>query len=189
MTVRNVVIEESLGSIKRWGCCDYSPTLAAGEAQLAVESFAPLATLDRQYAKVSAGAIVEMTQAEQDAVDAARLPELKVAKSAAIDARTAELIAQGFAYDGEVFSLSLCAQSNLEGIYPVRNEAGVSWPIQWSTLDNAAVYSIPDAAAFEAFYFAALGTKRARLDSGNALKAQVAAAASKAEVDAVEDNR
>lgn len=117
------------------------------------------------------------------------LPAARDAKFAAIDGRTSELIAQGFSYGGKVFSLSANAQQTYTGLYAVRNEVLVSYPVKVNTLDNLDNLLLTDAGAVTGFYLTAVGTYRARLDSGTALKDLVRVAVDLAAVAAVADTR
>jgi hypothetical protein len=130
-----------------------------------------------------------MNQSEKDAVDATLLPAAQLAKCKEIDARTDELIAAGFTYDSKTFSLSQAAQSRLTGINQVRDDAAVTYPIVWNTLDDSDTLSIVDSAALLTFYLTAMGTYRTHVDSGTALKDDVRAATTIAAVDAVVDSR
>ncbi len=120
------------------------------------------------------------------------LQEAKDFKHAAIDVRTEELIAAGFEFptgSGLWFSLSSHAQRNLQGLDQVRDLPEVIYPVAWNTLDDSAVLSIPDSATAHGFFLTAFAVYRAHLDSGTALKDQVRAATTVAEVDAVVDAR
>jgi len=117
---------------------------------------------------------------------------LQEAKNAEIDRNTGDLIAQGFQFPpstGLIFSLSATAQTNLLGLESARLDPAFIYPVEWNSIDDEAVYSIPDAATAHSFYLTALGTIRAWKDSGTALKDQVRAATTPAEVAAVVDNR
>lgn len=119
------------------------------------------------------------------------LPEYKLEKQRAIDARTAELIFQGFTYGGKTLSLSISAQSYWTNLYQARNimAAGGLFPLTVNTLDDLDTYSVASVADAEGLYQTAVGTMTSRLASGTALKNQVRAATTKAEVDAVVDSR
>lgn len=125
-------------------------------------------------------------------VDSISLAGVKAAKFQAIDEKTVELIRRGFEFppgSGQRFSLSNEAQSLLLGAYQSRNDPLFTYPLVWNTLDDAGALEIPDAATLYLFYLQATGTVRAHRDSGTALKSQVRAATSVAEVAAVEDTR
>ena len=135
------------------------------------------------------GIVEEMTQAEKDAVDGALVSAAKIAKKADIDAKTGALIAGGFDYDNHHFSLSPGAQMNLVGLQKGIDAGAITFPHKMSTDDASIEYSVPDEAAYTAIYLTAVGTVKAAMDSGRALKLLVAACTTLAEVEAVEDLR
>jgi len=109
----------------------------------------------------------------------------KKAKIECIDLRTATLIAGGFSFDGNTFSLSQNAQINWVGLKTL--ESVLTWPVNITTKgDNQ--YSL-EQADLDTFMGTGLAAKQAHLDSGRALKIQVNAAADQAALDAVVDNR
>ncbi len=59
----------------------------------------------------------------------------------------------------------------------------------YNTLDDMGAVSLANAQEVRNFFLTALATYRAAIDSGSALKAQVRAASTEAEVDAVVDDR
>lgn len=114
----------------------------------------------------------------------------KAKKNEEIDRRTGELIVtQGFAFDGQTFSLSLEAQSSWEGIgiakEPMNTAAMFPFPI---TARGDAEYELAYTDV-DGFLMAGLTVVATHKASGRALKALVLAAADVAAVDAVEDNR
>lgn len=190
-----VVTDISTGYVKRWGStdCSVDPGFdSETEINTEVPDLELLGTLDRTEIKVSGGILTEMSQAEKDAVETLLLDDYKIAKYLAFDARTNELILDGFEFppaSGYKFSLTIYGQLNLLGVYVVRDSPMMSWPLLWPTKLDDYEYSIPDAATFESFYLTAMGTIRAYRDSGTLLKETVRAATTKAEVDAVIDSR
>ncbi len=130
-----------------------------------------------------------------DGIVAAHDCDLKVAKNTKyvkIDERTDELFRSGFEYpakSGNIFSLSLAGQSKLHGLYALRNNLGLVYPIKCNTADDSVEYAIVDAASLEAFYLAAFGTARGYVDSGATLKEQIRTATTVEDVAAVEDAR
>lgn len=109
-----------------------------------------------------------------------------------IDARTDQLFAQGFEYpadSGKVFSLSVQSQMKITSAFLLREQPAFVYPVRWNTRDNSDAHEMADAAALAAFYMAAVGTARAHLDSGTALKDAIRAATTTAEVNAVVDDR
>jgi hypothetical protein len=118
------------------------------------------------------------------------LKAAKTQKIAAIDSNTHALIAAGFQYPtstGQIFSLSDNAQRTLLDADVQRND--LTYPVVWNTKDDTGTFALPNAATLHAFVLTGSTTIRAHLDSGTALKDQVRAATTIAEVDAVTDAR
>jgi len=120
--------------------------------------------------------------------DAEPLAELKARRYQEIDERTGELIAAGFTYDSVVFSLSANAQTNWIGLKQAADLALLTYPFGVSTKADAE-YFLDDDTDVNNFYATGLGTKVAHLASGRALRNQIIAATTKAEVDAIVDER
>lgn len=147
--------------------------------------------VDPKYWKISGDLVQEMSQAEKDVVDASELDEYKAAKIAKIDARTAELVMAGFPFDGQNFSMSEAAQRNWAGMGAVLGLGLLPFPLPISTVDEG-TYILNDSQhclQFIGAYMLYQADPNQPLGAGRALKAQVNAATTKAEVDAVEDNR
>jgi hypothetical protein len=116
-----------------------------------------------------------------------------------IDERTSELIGEGFTYDGKIFSLSRQAQSNMLGVRAAIADYRASgtlsafeaafFPLKFNTLDDTDSTGLALVDDFLTFYDTAMGTVRAYLDGGTALKAAIRAAVDIAGVDAVVDER
>lgn len=127
------------------------------------------------------------------------LLKAKEKKYVVIDNRTSELIGEGFTYDGKIFSLSRQAQSNMLGVRAAIADyraAGTLaafeaafFPLKFNTLDDDDSTGLATVNDFLAFYDTAMGTVRAYLDGGTALKAAIRSAVDIAGVDAVVDNR
>lgn len=116
----------------------------------------------------------------------------KASLCTAIDARTGALIALGFEFPpggGQRFSLSQEAQSRIMGADSLRLDPLFAYPLSWNTIDDMGVMSLPDAATVHAFCLTAVGTYRAHIDAGTALKDQIRAATTSAEATAVTDDR
>jgi hypothetical protein len=113
----------------------------------------------------------------------------KQRKFEAIDNRTSELIHEGFDFNGVTLSLSERAQIRIEGTDRARNDAAMVYPIVWNSLDDSVGVQLANATDVHNMYLTALGTLRARVDSGSVLKDQVRAAVTVAEVEAIVDNR
>ena len=110
----------------------------------------------------------------------------KAVCSSSIDAKTADLIAEGFVFDGVTFSLSGAAQLNHAADYMSRATLG---PVVYNNIDDTVAYVIPDVPTLEAFYAAAVATIRGHRGTGTVLKDQVRAATTIEEIDAIEDTR
>ena len=121
--------------------------------------------------------------------EAQQLSMVKASRFSTIDSKTDDLIAQGFTYNGKKFSLSLASQMKMMGAHEARDDAAMTYPIVWNTLGDDDVYAIQNSDDLHGFYLTGVGTVRARLDSGTALKNQVRNAATLAEVAAITDDR
>jgi len=121
------------------------------------------------------------------------LDELKQAKFAAIDERTAELISGGFLYGGRRFSLSASAQSYWNGLGNLAANGLLQpgdFPLVVDCLDDTeSPYEIVDVGDAVAIFSAAATTVKGFLVSGTNLKSQVRAAATPEELNAVLDSR
>ena len=96
------------------------------------------------------------------------IAEAKVFVKKKIDARTEELILNGFSFGGQVFSLSFTAQINWSNI-PNLPESFFPLPMLDKNGNN---YSLSYANRMN-FYLTAVGAKNAPIQSGNALYNQV----------------
>jgi len=123
----------------------------------------------------------------KDTIECLDLAEYKAYRISEINARTGELIALGYTYSGLQFPLSDHAQTNLLGIYSTKEL--LTYPIEWNNINDTQVYNITDATDVANIFLTALGTKKASLDSGTALKAQIEAAIDYLAVQAIIDNR
>lgn len=99
------------------------------------------------------------------------LEEAKAEKYAAIDARTRELLSNGFSYDGHIYSLSEAAQLRATGCLAAISL--MSFPILWNSQDDSYVLEIPDATTFQSFAGTMLYYLKNVIDGGTALKTQV----------------
>jgi hypothetical protein len=145
-----------------------------------------LSEVPREFWIVDGETVREMTAAEKDANC---LANCKIAKCAAIDARSDELIVAGFVHSSKTFSLSDAAQNRIMAVHQVRDDASLDYPIVWNTIDDLDTLSLADSAAVHAFYLAALDTYRGHVDGGTSLKDQVRAASTHAAVQAITDSR
>lgn len=125
----------------------------------------------------------------KESLEALDLDQYKACRFKEIDARTFELISQGFTYQSLVFSLSQNAQINISGMHQSRDDVAVTYPIAYSTLDDLNHYNVEDSADLHVMYLTALGTKKAHVDSGTVLKDAIRDAVDADAVLAVIDNR
>ena len=133
--------------------------------------------------------------ADIDALIATHSPALHLAKQAkitAIDQRTKALIDEGFEFpptSGQVFSLSASAQAVLLALEAARGDPLFAYPVIYNTKDESAIIQFDDSDGIHAFFVAAIGICRGHLDSGTALKNEVRAANTVAEVNTIVDPR
>lgn len=120
------------------------------------------------------------------------LESKRAARIMEVDRRTQELIDQGFEFppnSGQIFSLSTDAQINLSTANEARELPEFVYPVEFNLKDDAGTFSVPNADTLHSMYLVALGTKRARLQSGTDIKKDLRAATDETELDAVVDNR
>jgi len=117
----------------------------------------------------------------------------KEGKLYAIKKKTSLLVGGGsFEYppaSGKLFGMSEISQLNITGAFNSRNEGSFAYPVVFYTKDDLDSVSLADAAAVEAFHVAAVTAIRIIRDGGATLKAQLIAATTVAEVNAIVDNR
>lgn len=115
------------------------------------------------------------------------LAEYKAYRIEQINTKTGELVALGYTYKGYTFPLSSNAQDNLLGMITAKDY--LTYPINLNNIDDTAIYQIQNVADLTNLYLTALATKKARLDSGTALKSQINAAVDELAVSQIIDNR
>jgi hypothetical protein len=125
----------------------------------------------------------------KDKIKALSLDEYKDVRFKEIDATTFERISLGFSYNNLVFSLSQNAQINILGMDEVRDDPAMTYPIEYSTIDDLAHYTVTDSTDLHNMYLTALGTKKSWVDSGTVLKDAVRAAIDENAVSLIIDNR
>lgn len=127
-----------------------------------------------------------------EAHDPSDIKHQKPDRIRAIDQRTTQLIDKGFEFppgSGVRYSLSVESQSKLLGMDSLRDDPLFTYPVVYNSIDDLGEIAIPDSATIHSFFLMAVGTYRAHLDSGTALKAQIRAATTQEELDAVVDDR
>ena len=142
----------------------------------------------KYYWKIVGDYVVEMDQAEKDVVDEEELPGFKQEKIDAIDDRTSELICEGYEFDGKIFDTDPNAQFNWKNMFDLTNAGILPFPVATCTKFNMH-YEFVNQDSVNAFYLGGVGHIQGELASGRALKYQVLACTTKAEVDAIVDPR
>lgn len=117
------------------------------------------------------------------------LDDYKALRYHEIDTKTEEKIGLGFSYAGKVFSLSANAQTNILALDNTRDDPALSYPIEYSTIDDLDNYFVQNSTDLHNMYLTALATKKSWVDSGTTLKDSVRTATTHAEVDTIIDNR
>ncbi len=122
-------------------------------------------------------------------LSALTLEEYKSVRYNEIDSRTGELITQGFTYQNLVFSLSQNAQINILGLDNTKDDPALTYPIEYSTIDDSDHYYVQNATDLHYMYLTALATKKSYVDSGTLLKDAVRDAIDDDAVLLIIDNR
>lgn len=117
--------------------------------------------------------------------------ELEIAKFVRlfqVDTKTQRLISAGFTHNGMSFSLSPNAQMNWNALLTLHNAGVLSYPHRITRNDDL-YYHIQDAQELLQFIGGAMMGVEMHLESGRDLKAQIIAATTIDEVNAITDNR
>jgi hypothetical protein len=147
--------------------------------------------LSVEYWKLDGDEVLAMSTLERAEVEASLLTPFKVIRLEQIDARTEELIAQGFTHAGKNFSLSIAAQIKWTGAYELRAffTAADAFPFIVNTIGDDEAYSVTDEAELAQIYQTIGVTVLTVLGGDAALKIAVRAATTVAELNAVVDTR
>lgn len=175
----NGIIEVSTGYLLRAGFCSF--TAGSGEE---VRTDVPEPPHVKHHGDVC---VHRWTGTAWEVVT--DLDEVKREKYVAIDARTEEIISQGF-YFGDpvaIMSNSANAQRTWNGMAIM--SSSLSYPVTVPSLYDDTNLVLQNETETLQFYGVAVSAVRAGRDGGSALKDQVRAATTKEQVDAVEDNR
>lgn len=116
------------------------------------------------------------------------LAALKEKRVNQIDAKTIQLISNGFVFDTKNFSLSLPAQSNWTNIKANMADFITLNAFPLEITSRQGVYMLSEANVFS-FWATAMGTVKAHYGSGNDLKELITDAIDKAAVNAILDLR
>lgn len=122
-------------------------------------------------------------------VDPRTLEDLKSAKNAAINAARLRANHGTFTFAGKEIAVDPLSRSDIDGAHGIilaLQTMPPGWPGGWKATDNSIV-PIPNLQTWLAFYAAMVAQGTANFNRAQALKAQLAAATTKAEVEAVPD--
>jgi hypothetical protein len=115
---------------------------------------------------------------------------LKIAKAAEIDARTEELIAEGFVVsNGKRFKIDDGSITRYHMMYAMRNSLDMVYPVVITTYDEQNAQTLSNNGMVASFTEEIFIGHQAIVASGSALKQQLINASTLAEVEAVVDNR
>lgn len=112
---------------------------------------------------------------------------LRSAKNAAINAARLKANQSHFTFSGKQIAVDALSRSDIDAAHGAWLMAGgppPGWPGGWKAVDNT-IIQIPDLATWGAFYGAMVAQGTANFNHAQALKAQLAAATTPAEVEAV----
>jgi len=182
----NGVIETATGNLVKAGCCDFTRQFDVATHTQRNDVPEPPKPYRAKNYPGGGSTFHRWTGSEWAEVDIP-LSDLRNSRYEDIDIRTGELIAEGFTHAGKQFSLSIESQINWTNIGMVPSL--LTYPYKISTLLDDQVHSFADAAEIQTAYAIAVGTKESHIASGRAIKEQIIAATTKAELDAVEDTR
>ena len=187
------VFRNSTGQILRSGYThsdDIASQALEGESVLAVLSNDAL-----QY--VEAGELVDMANkpsinhvfdwVAKVWIDPRTLQDLKTTSNALINAARLDANSAGFAYSGKEFSTDPLSRSDIDGINGyagLYNALPPNWAGAWKAQDNTYL-AVPDLDAWKAFYSAMVEAGNTNFAKAQALKAQLAAATTPEEVEAI----
>lgn len=119
--------------------------------------------------------------------DPRSLQDFKVLKNAYVNAARLEANNTTFSFSGKLIAVDALSRGDIDavhGIVVLTNEMPNGWVGGWKTVDNSYV-SIPDVAAWTLFYKAMVGQGSINFAHSQALKAQLAAATTIKEVEAI----
>jgi hypothetical protein len=119
--------------------------------------------------------------------DPRTLADLKAAKNAAINAARLKANQSHFTFTGKQIAVDALSRSDIDAAHGAWLMAGgppPGWPGGWKAIDNT-IIPIPDLPTWGAFYGSMVAQGTANFNHAQVLKAQLAAATTPAEVEAV----
>lgn len=115
------------------------------------------------------------------------LASRKNERMAEVDKKTQELIANGFMWNSVCCSLSTRAQIRIMGIRIAKDD--ITYPLVWSGKNDQDSMELANASEVNSFFLTALGTVKATVDSGTALKNSIRACSNIDAVNLIVDGR
>lgn len=167
--------DPSTGVIRQVSAGDTAPVIDALETIEAAEPINP-----REW-RVVDGALQPYTPPPPT------LDQVKAAKNAEINAARLSANRGTFTFQGKEIACDELSRSDIDGANGIITLTGAlpaGWPGGWKTVDNDYV-AIPTVAVWTQFYAAMVAQGTANFTKAQTLKAQVAAATTAAEVEAV----
>ena len=148
-----------------------------------------VAGYDSRYWVISGDTVSLATGDALAAIEAEVLAEAKAAKIAAIDAKTSQLIEDGrVTVNGEDISTRLTAQVSLTALQNLVSLGIASFPQEWSATDGQ-TYTITSQADFVRIAGIVTTFVMVKKAAGRALRSQVLACTTVAQVNAIVDDR
>lgn len=182
----DVLNRSTMTFIKSVNTPDYDPAEWLINPDLSAVAGVPV-----KYWKIDANDnVVEMTQAEKDAVDSSLLPSVQQELIKQIDAEAENRIhnGQGFEWpptSGQYFSLSANAQTKWVGLMVSKDF--LTYPLVVPTSDDNVFYSVADATEAQNMYLTASDTIKTLLGEATTAKQNVKAATTIADAQAAAD--
>lgn len=179
------ITHDTAGSVYHCGVIAAGSTFSTGLAEL--ETFTDEAVYRDRLA------ILGLTDKSPEILDSEemariRLAESKIAKRAAIDAKTNKIICGGILFDGKVFDTTPTAQFNWKNMFDLTNAGLLSFPVSTCTIEDEP-YAFSDQASVNAFYFAGVQFVTRTLAEGRSVKYLINACTTVEQVNAIVDPR
>jgi hypothetical protein len=133
------------------------------------------------------GAQLRLVEGVRQWNDPRSLDQMRVDKNAEINAARLAANRGGFMFAGKLISTDELSRSDIDGTngaVALTGEFPAGWPGAWKTEDNSYI-PITDIETWKAFYAAMVAQGAQNFATAQALKAQLAAASTAAEIDAV----
>ena len=133
------------------------------------------------------GSVFRFVEGAAVLVDLRTLADMKAAKNDAINQSRATANSSTFTFQSKQIAVDALSRSDIDathGAILMLQALPPGWPGAWKAVDNTFI-AIPDVATWGQFYSAMVATGTANFNHSQALKAQLAAANTIAEVEAI----